>query len=120
MSNKNQFFSFIKQSITLHIIFALMAVGIAYGTFTIMRQVISLSRESKLLEKKIDALRREKSDLEVLIRELETPWAVQREAKDHLNLKMSGEEVVIVVPEKKEILPKAPTSFWERIKRVFQ
>lgn len=79
-----------------------------------------LSKETTVAENKIAALKEKNQALQAKIVELDTPQAVEREAKDHLNLKMSGEEVVVVVPEQDQALPSAPHRFWDFIKKLFK
>ena len=54
-------------------------------------------------------------------RELETKEGAERDAKERLNLKNPGENVVVVVEKKKEIPEVTPRAqfFWERIGRFF-
>ena len=83
-------------------------------------QALSLHSELDSTQKKIEEVTRKKEELEHRIVELQTPEAVEREAKERLNLKKSGENVVVVVPEKKEVSPKSNLEyFWGKIKNFF-
>lgn len=58
-----------------------------------------LSGERAVMAERIQYLEAERERLEQATRALGTPEAVERAAKEHLNLKNAGEEVVVVEPE---------------------
>lgn len=77
--------------------------------------------ESEETTKKIDGLKRKKQELEAALAEIQTKEAVEREAKARLNLKKPGEEVVVVVPEKKINAPQpVPVNVWSRFMLLFK
>ncbi|OHA08715.1 MAG: hypothetical protein A3B37_02585 [Candidatus Sungbacteria bacterium RIFCSPLOWO2_01_FULL_59_16] len=82
----------------------LLAVAVVFlGTSAarISIRAFGILREEHALAVKIRILESEKARLEETIRRLETPEAVERLAKEQLNLKRPGEEVVVVVPEER-------------------
>lgn len=111
----------IKNSITLNILLALAAAWVLFGAVSMVSQAIFLSKEAREREAKIEELSRKKVELETYIGELESRSAIEREAKIRLNLKLPGEEVVVVVPEKED--PSAGSGqekkFLEKIKYFF-
>lgn len=88
------------QSVPLHIVLVIVAVGASVSAGVMVRQALTISEESAGAEARIDALTHKKEELRSRISELETEGVVRREAKARLNLKNSGEHVVVVVPEK--------------------
>lgn len=114
--DNNQRWNFVKKSFLSPLAFFLVVAGVGYGTFNITRHAFSLSRESAELQGKAEELKRQKADLEARLRELETREAVEREAKDYLNLKMPGEEVVVVVSEKKDGAKNNNHGIWQKVK----
>lgn len=85
-----------------------------------IRQAVVLRQEAKNAERKVEELTRKKAELEAYLAELQTPEAVEREAKERLNLKKKGEEVVVVVPkDEKEDASVVSVTFWQKIKSFF-
>ena len=82
-------------------------------------QALALRREYKDQQQEIDTLSRKKGELEAYIAELQSREAVEREAKSRLNLKLPGEEVVVVVPKKKELEEDKLGTFWKRTRGFF-
>ena len=67
-------------------------------------------------------LTQKKQELEEELRRLEAPGAGERQAKERLNLKLPGEEVTVVISEKKPGELSATTSsqgWWNRIRLWF-
>lgn len=94
-----------------------LAVALSVPAFRMVRQALGLYRESINTDKKIQELSQKKEELEAYIARLGTPAAVEKEAKKRLNLKLPGEEVVVVVPEKNSPKDLKPPSFFDRIKK---
>lgn len=106
----------IKNSLAFNIALFLVVIFVGYGSFKLVREALSLNQEARSREEKIGELARKKQELEAYLAELSTDEAVRREAKDRLNLKEPGEEVVVVAADeevKEEERP--PLSFWARI-----
>jgi len=79
---------------------ALITAALATSAARIVIRERAIARERQTVEERIQALEAEKQRLEEAIRALESPEAVERLAKEQLNLKKEGEEVVVVVPER--------------------
>lgn len=82
---------------------------------------LSMRRESEDVNHKITELQQKKAQLEAYLQELQTKEALERRAKERLNLKKPGEEVVVVIPaeKKEESQTPAKISMWEKIKQFF-
>lgn len=112
--------SFFKKSFIVNIILILLAISVSYSAARMVRDVFVVRTESKEITQKIEELTRKKQELELALAEIQTKEAVEREAKARLNLKKSGEEVVVVVPEKKiSVSQDPPVSFWSRFMSLF-
>ena len=99
----------------------MLAISLSYSATRMVRSVLKVQTESEEMTRKIEDLERKKKELELAIAEIQTREAVEREAKTRLNLKKPGEEVVVVVPEKKVSASQAPpTSFWSKFISLFQ
>ena len=90
----------IKDSVLFHIFLLILAVAVGYGSFRMGRQALQAYRESIVNQKKIAELNKKKEELVSYLKQLQAPGAVEREAKSRLNLKLPGEEVVVVVAGK--------------------
>lgn len=89
----------IKKSLILNLVFVCVLVGVAYGTYSMVRRTLVVRMERRVTDERVQELLRKKEKLEIQVRELETREVAEREAKERLNLKNPGEEVVVVVPE---------------------
>ena len=112
----------IQQSTVFSIIIVILAVFLGINAYRTVRQSFALQEEVVRERGKIEELRRKKAEIEANLAELQTKGAIEREAKSRLNLKLPGEEVVVVVPEKKEevVSTSSPRGFWERIRQRFK
>ena len=109
----------IKNSWIATLVFILLGSWVAYGAYRMISQAILFSNEARNTEQKILELRKKRDELESNIAELEARSAIEREAKERLNLKLPGEEVVVVLPGKKE--PAASTSsLFESVRNFFR
>lgn len=72
----------------------------------------AIARERRALEVRARELEQERARLEAALRALGSPEAVERAAKERLNLKQSGEEVVVVVPEERPVAAGPPGRSW--------
>ncbi len=98
------------------VLFFVVAAGfLATSATRIVIRERAILRERRALEERVRALEEERSRLEAAIRELGSPQAVERAAKERLNLKQSGEEVVVVVPEERATVPPPRESWIEKI-----
>ena len=112
---------YFKKSFILNIVFILVAVIASYSAARMVRSAFIMHAQSAEMTKRIEELKAKKQQLEATIAEIQTKEAVEREAKARLNLKNPGEEVVVVVPPKKEDLPvEKPASFWSKFMSLFK
>lgn len=107
----------VKQSLVINLVLFALVFVIGYSAFSAIRNAFILSNEAKDSEKKIQELLQKKKDLEERLAALSNKDVVIREAKERLNLKQAGEEVVVIVPPKKP----APTEnnkldIWQRMR----
>lgn len=113
----------VKNSIWLNILLLAAAGFFAYHAFFMVRDAVLLKQEERARAEEIDKVLKKKAELEAYLREIETKEAVVREAKERFNLKLSGEKVVVVVPDdvrETEAEAREPTaSLWERVKSLF-
>lgn len=120
---KNQhqsLWEWMKGSLVINIFFVIFAGFAGYSAYSIFGQAFAVRREYQRTAGEIEALRAKKVNLEARIRELASPQALEREGKEFLNLKMPGEEVVVVVPEEEEAQEaELSGSWWERVRRMF-
>ena len=113
--------SYLKRSVIINILLVVVAVAISYSASRIVRDAFVLRGQSAEMTQKIEELTKKKHELETYLAEIQTKEAIEREAKNRLNLKKPGEEVVIIVPEKKETASVIePQSWWTKIKRFFE
>lgn len=98
-------------------LFSLILVSfLLWNAVRMGQEAFVLRKERMNLEGEVAALIQKKSMLEARFAELNTRQAVEREAKARLNLKLPGEEVVVVVPqEKKEQAAEVSKDLWSRV-----
>lgn len=104
------------KSTGFNFLLAVIAIGVLYGAFSIFRQAVISSKESEKATERITELLRQKSELEQRIRELQTNEAMEREAKERLNLKLPGEEVVVIIPPPGDLSQASTSSAWQKFK----
>ena len=109
-----------KKSILANIAFLALSILVGYGAYNVVFQALVLRGESRGTDVKIQALLKKKAELEQYTAELQSRQAVEREAKERLNLKLPGEEVVVVVPEKKPEISQQLESRLGRTKSFFK
>ena len=106
----------IKTSLPVHILMAAGIAAIAGGLLGIARETIALRAEYVAAMAKIGTLWGERARLSARITELATPEAVEREAKEKLNLKKKGERVVVVVPDQPPQEPQPAAGRWQKMR----
>lgn len=116
---------YLKKSILVNVALIGLAMVVSYNAARMVRNAIVLRAQSADMTKKIEELRLKKQELEAELVQIQTKEATEREAKERLNMKKSGEEVVVVVPEKKDnIVTASPSAIWntmrEKITSFFQ
>lgn len=106
----------IKSSWVANALTVALAIWLGYGSYKMIARAVALMRESGEEKIKIEKLKQKKAEIEASLRDFESNEAVEREAKGRLNLKIPGEEVVVVVPKKKVNSENYPAGFAERVK----
>ena len=115
-------FSRFKNSLALHTVLFIFAVAVGYGSVRSARQGIIAYQERAANREKIEALTQRKRMLEEELTRLQSPGVEEREAKERLNLKLPGEQVVVVLPDKldaMEVKQSPSTSGWWRWIRLW-
>lgn len=92
-------FKILKRSLFLNILLLVVALVVGYGAHRVLYQAVAARREASIQQEKIQSLLKKKAELEVYLDELKNSEAIRREAKERLNLKLPGEEVLVVVPD---------------------
>jgi hypothetical protein len=88
-----------------------------YSTALMVRQARLVYSQERSTAKKVEELIKKKQELEQYLARLQTREGIEREAKERLNLKKIGEEVVVVVPEpeKESGAVPPPSGLWRKI-----
>jgi len=109
------------KTLALNILLILICVVISYSASRMVHNAFATKTQSAEMTAKIEELKETKQKLEARLAELQTKEAVEREAKERLNLKKPGEKVVVVVPEKKDSAASTPPlTLWEKIISFFK
>lgn len=110
------------KSLVINILLGIVVGGAVYTAINMLINVRVAQKEGESVEAKREELTRKKKKLEAYVAELQRAEAVEREAKDLLNLKKPGENVVVVVPEEKKEnsapLVASAQSWWSKIKAI--
>lgn len=113
-------FARIKNSLALNVLLLIAAGAVGIGAVRMARQTLALRAELAAAEARLEEVKRGQAELAARLAELDTPEAVEREAKAKLNLKKPGEEVVVVVPPEAPAGPQPPSPTWrQRVKQFF-
>jgi hypothetical protein len=119
---KNQVWEIMKRSVWANLAFFLLALLVGYGVMKIARDALVARDEVMGIDRRVEELTRQKADLEEYLRELQTPGGIEREAKERLNLKKTGEEVVVVMPREElsqGTAEKQKRSLWDFVREFF-
>lgn len=112
-----------RNPLVVYILLLSLVLAIGYGSIRMMYQAWGIYQETSAQKKDIEALRKQKQELEERLVRLEAPGAIERQAKERLNLKLPGEEVVVVLPDKtgegEDANQQRTVSFWGRVRRAF-
>lgn len=100
---------------------AVIAIVFILGAVNAYIQKRRVSAEYLALSEKIQKRAEDIGDLERRLSDIESGRGLEREARENLNLKKDGEEVLIIVGDEEEKTPAiAETAgIWERLKRWF-
>lgn len=111
---------YLKTSVFVNALLLAFAVFLAYKAALMAGDVMRVRKEAEDTQKRIAELTHKKQELEQYLAELETAQAIEREAKERLNVKRPGEEVVVVVPEQKKeerVEEARNDTFWESFRK---
>lgn len=109
-SRQNLFFSVLLGSAILIIVGYLVV-----SNLRINQKRGELEYQRRVLEEKIQELELKRQGLEAQISQTLEEDYLEKEAREKLNLKKPGEEVVAVLPSEEEEKKPAERSFWEKI-----
>ena len=110
----------IQNSIWFNGLLLAIAVILSISAYRAVRQATQFSGETEENRKQIKELLGRKEKLEAKLTELQTPEAKERSAKERLNLKKIGEEVVVVLPEEnKGEFATQEKSLWNKVGNFF-
>lgn len=106
---------------------AVLVALILFVLYLITGQLVKTSElksELSTLDERLQTIEQENIQLEKEIQTFSDPDVIDREARERLNLKKEGENVVIILPEpaSEETQPASQeqeSSFWQRIKNLF-
>ena len=111
----------IQNSIWFNGILFLVAFFLSMAAYRSVRQSFQFKEETEENKKKIEELLSKKEELELRIAGLQTQEAKERSAKERFNLKKTGEEVVVVLPDEIKTEPVVEKKNWlEKIKNIFK
>ena len=105
------------------ILIAVIAVALAASATRIILREESLRRERAAVRERIQELEAERERISQELGALASPDVIERLAKEDLNLKRVGEEVVVVVPDEgagtgREQEPAAGRTLWDWLKSL--
>ncbi|MDP3729230.1 MAG: septum formation initiator family protein [bacterium] len=111
----------IQNSIWFNSLLFLVAVFLSTAAYRSVHQSFQFKGETEENKKKIEELLGKKEELELRLAGLQTQEAKERSAKERFNLKKTGEEVVIVLPDDiKTELVIEKKNWLEKIKNIFK
>ncbi len=100
----------------LLVIFGITLIYLAIGNWRIAVQRINLVKSTANLMQEVKKLEARNSDLQNQISQVKTDDYLEKTARNRLNLKKPGEEVVAIIPgEQKPVeAPKPEKSLWQK------
>lgn len=84
------------------IVLIILVVLVAFALFGNLQKLGARDEELQRLQARLSDIQQENAAIEENITSLETEEAIEAEARQRLNLKKEGEEVVVVVPKEGE------------------
>ncbi|OGZ62098.1 MAG: hypothetical protein A3H51_01525 [Candidatus Spechtbacteria bacterium RIFCSPLOWO2_02_FULL_38_8] len=127
--SKNEFVKLLKRKSKPHAIPLLFIFVVALFLFIIVGQIkrtYSIYSTADKLESELNKIEQENKNLEAQIGDLKSLEAIDKEARERLNLKKEGEEVVIIIPKETSGVPqeeaqqKQKDSFWSKVINFFK
>ena len=111
----NSFFEKLIRSPLTLIIGVVLLIAVLYNIWIVTSRLLTLHFETVNLEAKIAEIQKKNESLKKDIEDANSAGFFEREGKSRMNLKRPGEEVVIVVPEKKMESEKTDEGgFWKK------
>ncbi len=86
---------------TIIVVLFFLVVGMGLATFRALMQSWEVERERQAVADRVEELIRKKGSLSDKLDELHTGKGIEREAREKLNLRRPGEELVIIQDHKK-------------------
>jgi len=127
---KNDFITLVKQKTKPHLIPLAFVLGVLLLLLVVGSQIKkthTVYSEVKVLEQKLSQIEQENIELEAQIGIFEDPQIIDQEARQRLNLKKDGENVVVVLPAEKSTAQQQPPqqqeekkSFWDKFLSKFK
>lgn len=121
-NNKKSFFAVIKRKARVHVIpvsfFALVLLFLIIVVLQIKKTYNVYSQVSEL-EQHLEQLQKNNADIEAQIETFSDPDVIDKEARERLNLKKEGENVVVIIP-KDSVLEGQPKEQAEENKSLWQ
>ena len=107
----------ITHSLSANIAFGILATICVLGAVSLASQAIQISRDSATAATRLNELTAKKKEFETALREAEMEDTIRYKAKARFNLKNPGENIVVVLSDKKEAssTPGNGASWWEQI-----
>lgn len=110
---------YIRNPIFINVFLLVLAAVLGYAAFSMAKQAVLVMREATSVSDSLEKLEAKEKKLELAHAELDRPEAVEREAKERLNLKLPGERVVVVVPDNEDgDSDPGSNNFWSRIRSL--
>jgi len=96
-------------------------VFLIFSNYRITKKRIELQGQIKNLQNQIRELEEKKAKLESALSSSDNPEFLEKEARDRLGLKKPGEEVIVILPPKKEQATSTvqKKSFWQNLLEKF-
>jgi cell division protein FtsB len=92
------------------VVLFLLVVSMGLATFRALMQSWEVERERQAIASRVEDLIRKKGSLSDKLDDLETGKGIEREARERLNLRRPGEELVIIQDHKKPDADRLATS----------
>jgi cell division protein FtsB len=107
---------------TVLIVLLLLLVGAGITSFRVLLDGMRVAAERSDVEEKLQELEAKREALTSELEDLRTGQGIEREAREKLNYKKQGEEVVIILDETNPVISEdgsARTSLWSVFKQRF-
>jgi cell division protein FtsB len=121
--NKGGFRRFLGSKLVLGFLM-LLVIGMTIASFRVLERGKEAKKAEEALKAEVAALQQRKEDLTREQKDLASGSGIEREAREKLNFRKPGEQVVIIVPDKSPTPnPEPPKSMkdklWEKFMSLF-